>query len=139
MKHRMAKLRTVSLEAQDDVKETFDELEEKYYEAERRAQDFEMKVWHLEQEQNLKTNVAPPTDQGDEYDYVDPNDFSEGPYRGVDEEEEEEDVPRSPPRPNLSRNLRLRYQLSIRKRALLVRVTPHRRSVLQQLRQNQIK
>ena len=45
MKHRITKLKTVSLDTQDSVKETFDELEEKYYEAERRCQDFEMKVY----------------------------------------------------------------------------------------------
>ena len=94
MKDRFNKLKTVNLDNQDAVKEELDALEEKYYEAERRCQDYETKVWHLQQERNLKSNVAPPTDHDDEADYVDPNDFSDGPYRGDDEEEEEEeDVP----------------------------------------------
>ena len=94
MKSRVNKLKTVNLENQDAVKEELDALEEKYYEAERRCQDYETKVWHLQQERNLKSNDAPPTDHDVEADYADPNDFPDGPYRGDDEEEEEEeDVP----------------------------------------------
>ena len=52
MKHRASKLKTVNLDTQDSVKEALEELDEKYYDAERRCQDYEMKVWHLEKEQN---------------------------------------------------------------------------------------
>ena len=72
MKQCIDQFRSVNMETQYDMTETFQELEDNNEEAERRTQYLEMKGCA-----KSKANVAPPTPPDDDYDDPGPDDFQQ--------------------------------------------------------------